>query len=160
MTDRLPAQVNGRLYGAELLLRQWEKLALESGTERALADALCDGVVLHLLVGYRLYLREIAGAYGYRGASESAAVLRGGLRREGRDGAELAVLAEAEQRGALAGLAPAWQLATGEVDEVLTTAPGLVASMGTGRPSATACREWLNWLRATIESQRGQLQEW
>lgn len=157
MTDRLAMRVNGRLYAAGLLLRELEQVARTPGA--ALEHALSDAVVLQLMAGYRLYLREIAAAYRYRGSCDNAAALRAGLIREGRDSAEVTVLCDAEQRGGLAGLAPAWQVAIGETAEAPESAT-MVASTGAGRADAASCRGWLELLRELIEAQREQLREW
>lgn len=157
MTEGLAGQVNGRLYAAELLLREWER---HSDTDRALEQAFCDSVVFQLAVAYRLYLREIAAACRYRGRCDSAAAMRAGLASEGRDSAEVAVLYEAEQTGALAGLAPALQLANGDAQAPREIPAEVLVREGGGRPGPQQCRDWLRALRALIEAQRGQLQEW
>lgn len=158
MTDRLANQINGRLYAAELLLQEWEQHRTEAGM--ALAEALCDSVVFQLAVAYRLYLREIAAAYRYQGRCDSAAALRAGLVREGRDSAEVAVLRDAEQTGELAGLTPALQLANGEAGPSAGAVADVLVREGQGRPDSQQCRNWLRALRELIETQRGQLQEW
>lgn len=158
MAEHLTAQVNGRLYAAGLVLQRANAAA--DGGDSVLAQALYEGVVLQLIAAYRFYLREIAEAYRYRGACDSAAALRTGLRADGRDSAEVRALCEAEQHGALASLRVAWQAAAGEISTSPDSGAQLLARTGFTRLDHEQCQGWLEALRGLVQSQREQLQEW
>lgn len=160
MSEQQSAQANGKLYACRLLLQQLD--GLTDASPAALRNALCEAAVLQLVVGYRLYLREIAAAYRYRGACDNARELRAGLQAEGRDSAEVYELFQAEREGVLAGLLDAWQVLNLQAppSQSAPSAAELLVRTGFRDLDPAQCRGWLDGLRDLIKRQREHLQEW
>lgn len=160
MSEQQSAQANGKLYACRLLLQQLGELTDDSSA--ALRRGLCEAAVFQLVMGYRLYLREIAAAYRYRGACDNAAEFRAGLQAEGRDSAEVYELWQAEREGALAGLLDAWQALNLQAPPAKSapSAAQLLVRTGFRDLDPVQCQGWLDGLRDLIERQREHLQEW
>ena len=159
--------VNQRLYFCRLHL---EYLAVELDRQQTpkvvVEQSLGESIVLHLVLAYRAYLREIAIAYAIPGAAyTTASDLIAALYQSCQQSAEAKELAALEQDGWLCELLTRY-CALGSVEAEAKDRPAsasgiTVMQIDDKQPLDLAlCRHYLQSLNELIENQRSRLEEW
>lgn len=166
MANEQRPEVNQRLYFCRLHLgfmsSEFEKQKI---ARTVVEQALAESTVLHLMLAYRAYLREIAMANGIAaekmaGAQELIAVLSG----QGHQAAEADELLALEQDGWLGELLLLYQ---GLADQAPASphsgsAQGIALTQlaSEERPTFERCQQYFNRLTDIIENQRTRMEEW
>lgn len=160
-------QVNQRLYYVTLHLQSMQRLLDEQQVPRRVVEqAMGESVLLHLVMVYRCYLRELAVAYGIDGSRpETAMQLQQALNAADKHSAECEELMALEADGG-------WLCSM--LDHYLALGAESQADAARSSPDAgirfhsvddnlldiATLQSLYDQLHAVIENQRTRLEEW
>jgi len=157
--------VNQRLYFCRLHLK-WMEQALEAGeiTRHIVEQSFSESVLFHLVMAYRVYLAEIATAYGSAcDHLDDVTALQQLLAQQQLESAEASEIAELQESGWLQHLLFAYEsIPTMGSQAQSSLKPEVIPVTQLQQPviGLDQYKSLLESLEKLIENQRNRLEEW